>query len=497
MTRGTGGGAVLAGLLALFACAATPASARMRDAESIAQRDARLLAEAVAGLEPQRAGVIDLYAIGFAGDGTEDVFRNEVAYFPLLARQRLRARGVLALVSHPDSLEASALPLANYDNLQQALRGVAGRMDPEEDILLLYLTMHGTPEHELALYFPPFVEDALLPEDLRTLLDESGIRNRVLVISACYSGGFIPELRGPDTLLVTASRQDRASFGCGSQSSLTWFGRAWMVEGLNRTQSFVDAYEYATRRVRDREQAEDVEASFPQMSMGRDIRERLKRWRAQAAWGEPVPDPYPIEESGLVELLAAREHGDVLLDPHAPGIGLDRGVHAEAEGVSVGPVERVEERGRLAVLRQRGGEFGGDLHARGAVVRGLPAAVGHGRLDLAQARRTHAPGVDQALDPGDVGLRPQAARLARGEALQEERLVQAAAQAVDPAVAERDLDGLLVAHRDHPAALLADLQPRAAFALMPGQPAIPGRGIAELPDREPVGKLHGAASSSR
>lgn len=301
MNRGTNRSAALAGLLALLACLATPAAARARDPEPLAQRDARLLAEAVAKLEPQRAGTIDLYAIGFAGDGTEDVFRNEVAYFPQLARERLHARGSLVLVSHPDSLEAKPLPLANYDNLQQALRGVAGRMDPREDVLLLYLTMHGTPEHELALYFPPFVEDALVPEDLRTLLDESGIRNRVLVISACYSGGFIPGLRGPDTLLLTASRQDRASFGCGSQSSVTWFGRAWMVEGLNRTESFVDAYEYATRRVQEWERAEGVKASFPQMSMGRDIRERLKEWRAQAPWGEAVAYPYPIEEPGKAE----------------------------------------------------------------------------------------------------------------------------------------------------------------------------------------------------
>lgn len=286
--------AVLAGLLALFACAAMPAATQARDPEPIAQRDARLLADAVAGLEPQRRGVVDLYAIGFAGDGTQDVFRNEVEYFPRLASQRLHARGALALVSHPDSLEAKPRPLATYDNLQQALQGVAARMDVDEDVLLLYLTMHGTPEHELALYFPPFVEDALLPQDLRSLLDEAGIRHRVLVISACYSGGFIPALRGADTLVVTAARQDRTSFGCDSQSTVTWFGRAWLVEGLNRTSSFDDAYEYATRRVRDWERDEEVTASFPQMSMGSDIRKRLKAWQAQAPWGEPVAYPYPI-----------------------------------------------------------------------------------------------------------------------------------------------------------------------------------------------------------
>ncbi len=289
-------GAVLAGLLALFVGLSTPAT-QAKD-EPLQQRDARLLAEALDDFEPQRPGIIDLYAIGFAGDGTQDVFRNEIAYFPSLARQRLHARGALALVSHPDSLEAEPRPLATYDNLQLALQGVAARMDTQEDVLLLYLTMHGTPEHELALYFPPFVEDTLVPEDLRALLDDAGIRNRVLVVSACYSGGFIPELRGPDTLLITAARQDRTSFGCDSESSATWFGRAWLVEGLNRADSFVDAYEYATRRVRQWERTEDVTASFPQMSMGKGIRTRLKEWRAHAPWGEPVAYPYPLEDPG-------------------------------------------------------------------------------------------------------------------------------------------------------------------------------------------------------
>lgn len=286
----------LPGLLALLVALTTPAAAREQAPEALDHRDHRLLEQAIAALPAQRPGTIDLYALGFAGDGTEDVFRNEVAYFPQLARQRLQARGVLTLVNHLDSVQPKPHPLATYENLQQALRGIASRMDADEDILLLYLTMHGTPEHELAVYFPPFVEDALIPEDLRELLDDAGIRNRVLVISACYSGGFIRELRGPDTLLITASRADRTSFGCGSESSVTWFGRAWMVEGLNRTPGFTEAYAYATRRVREWERAERIEASYPQMSEGRRIRKRLHQWRTQTPWGEPVAYPYPIEE---------------------------------------------------------------------------------------------------------------------------------------------------------------------------------------------------------
>lgn len=285
----------LLGLLAMVAALATPAAARNKDPEPLPQRDARLIAAAVDALPEQRPGTIDLYAIGFAGDGSQDTFRNEIAYFPQLMHQRLQARGVITLINHLDSVQPAPHPLATYENLQQALAGIARRMDPDEDILLLYLTMHGTPEHELAVYFPPFVEDVLVPEDLRTLLDDADIRHRVLVISACYSGGFIRELRHPDTLLITAARADRASFGCDSESSVTWFGRAWLVEGLNLEADFLRAYEYATRRVQAWERAERVESSFPQMSAGKRIRQRLRQWQAQSPPGAPVAYPYPIE----------------------------------------------------------------------------------------------------------------------------------------------------------------------------------------------------------
>lgn len=285
----------IAGMFALAAIMATPTATPAQQPEPLARRDARLVAAALDALPAQRPGMVDLYAVGFAGDGSEDVFRNEVGYFATLAADRLKARGVATLVNHIDSLERRPAALATYENLRDLLDGIARRMDVEEDVLLLYLTMHGTPEHELALVFPPLVEDALIPEDLRTVLDESGIRNRVLVISACYAGGFIRDLRGPDTLVITAARADRPSFGCGAGSSVTWFGRAWMVEGLNRDADFAVAFRHARKRIREWERKEKIEASFPQISQGERIATRLATWRSQTTPGAAVPYPYPIE----------------------------------------------------------------------------------------------------------------------------------------------------------------------------------------------------------
>src|SRR3546814_952588 len=78
---GPGGSRFAAALLGLAALVLLPACA---EDESVAQRDRRMLAADMAALAPQRPGTVDLYAIGFAGDSTEDVFRNEVDYLDTL-----------------------------------------------------------------------------------------------------------------------------------------------------------------------------------------------------------------------------------------------------------------------------------------------------------------------------------------------------------------------------------------------------------------------------
>ncbi len=261
---------------------------------TFAERDHALLDRDFAALAPQRPGKPDLYVLGFAGDGEENVFRNEVVYLKSLFERRFGARGhVLTLINHPDSLGSkSPAALATYDNLYDALARIGKTMDREQDLLLLYLTMHGTEDHELVVQLQPMLEDWLTPEDLRQALDDAGIRNRIVVISACYSGGFVPALRGPDTLLLTAARADRASFGCGSESEATYFGRAWLIDGLNRTTNFIAAYDIASKRIAQRERQEDFEPSLPQIDVGARIGKRLQAWESELAPGKPVPYPY-------------------------------------------------------------------------------------------------------------------------------------------------------------------------------------------------------------
>ena len=301
---------VLSLLVGLLLCGAAGAVGTERQVITdpvLRAREARLLDEAVKALVPNRPGVPDLYVVGFGGDSTEDVFRNEIAHLDTLMTERFGARGrVLNLVNHSDSLIRTPRPLANLENLRVALRGVASKMG-DEDVLLLFMTMHGTPEHRLVALMPPAFVDMIDPQELRAALDDAGIRHRVLAISACYSGGFVPALESPRSVVITAAHRNRPSFGCGPDSDATFFGRAWLIDALNETTDFVEAFEIAKRSIAAREKAEDYRPSKPQIAIGKEILPVLQAWQAQLRPGPKVPYAFnaPTADAGSAAAEAA------------------------------------------------------------------------------------------------------------------------------------------------------------------------------------------------
>ncbi len=247
-----------------------------------------LLAKASQALAPQTPGRVDLYAIGFAGDSEESTFRNEVDFLSPLLGQRFGADGrVLSLVNSYDTLATA--PIASLTNLRQGLHDVAARMDPQEDVLLLFLSSHGSREHELLVELGDLPMYQVDPNNLRAALDASAIRWRVIVVSACFSGGFIKALSDPHTLVITAARSDRTSFGCGNDSEITWFGKAYLTEALNQTTDFRAAFELARQQISTWEREADFLPSKPQISEGSLIGAKLQQLQAQLPAAPPVP----------------------------------------------------------------------------------------------------------------------------------------------------------------------------------------------------------------
>jgi len=107
------------------------------------------------------------------------------------------------------------------------------------------------------------------------MLARTGVRHKVAVVSACYSGVFIPRLANPDTLVITAADADRPSFGCRDKAKWTYFGDAFFNVALRQAKSLKDAFVAARALVQKRELREHFDPSNPRMAGGANVQPLL------------------------------------------------------------------------------------------------------------------------------------------------------------------------------------------------------------------------------
>lgn len=251
-----------------------------------------LLQQAIAALPPSTPA-IELYSLSLAGDGSQSVFLREADYVDEHFARRLGAHGRISLINHRDHLHDR--PMATRENLRRALQALGERSGPE-DLLFIFLTSHGSAEHQLSLKQPRLQLADLSAEELARLLEPVRQRDKVVVISACYSGGFIPALKDSRTLVMTAARADRSSFGCSEQNDFTYFGRALFAEAFQHTDDLRQAFERASARVAEQEQEEQLTASEPQLWAPPAVLERWQAWRSQrsSATLQATLEPAPV-----------------------------------------------------------------------------------------------------------------------------------------------------------------------------------------------------------
>jgi len=242
------------------------------------------IAAAVARVQSAPQGEPAAYFVGFAGDGAQGVFRREAHFAAQVFGERfgMQQRSVLLINNDEDR---DSYPLATVAGLAQTLKLLAHRMNPEEDVLVLFLTSHGS-EDGLEVQNGSLPLAQLAPEDLHQALDASGIRYRVIVVSACYAGVFLEELQSDTTAIVTASDAAHSSFGCDADRELTWFGEAFLKDALPGSASLADAFHKAAGLIAQRESEEREVHSNPMMSIGSAMRAKLDRLEAARHGGK-------------------------------------------------------------------------------------------------------------------------------------------------------------------------------------------------------------------
>ena len=267
--------------LILTASAATPQIHQPPAGAPFGPQEEQRLDTALRRLAPQRPGTVDAYVIAIALD-SDPVFAREARAAGDVLQRRYDAVGRTIILAGSGGDSDRPSPSGSPASLVRAMARIAELMDESEDVLVLYSTSHGTP---LGLTWREGDRDmaSITPKQMREWLDRHGIRNRLLILSACFSGIFVPGLQTSNSVIVTAAARDRISFGCFADNDWTFFGDAMINHALRKPQSLGAAYAEATALVSEWERRFEVTPSQPQIFLG----------AASARWLAPLERRMP------------------------------------------------------------------------------------------------------------------------------------------------------------------------------------------------------------
>ena len=131
----------------------------------------------------------DVYAIGIAGWAEQDVFVKEVDGALAALERSLPINGrSLRLINNAETVEA--VPLASQPEFCRG--GAGGRADDEQE------RGRTAPVHDLARQpaaasacrYRAAARPCWSAQDVKASLDKEGIKNRVVIVSACFGGVF-------------------------------------------------------------------------------------------------------------------------------------------------------------------------------------------------------------------------------------------------------------------------------------------------------------------
>lgn len=207
----------------------------------------------------------------------------------------------IRLVNDENSINT---PAATLQTLARSIDTIGSRMNSERDVLVLFITSHGGTTG-VALSGPHALQSTVRPLDLRFTLDRAGIKNRIIIVSACHSGVFVPLFSDERSAVFTASSSENVSFGCNDTNAWTYFGSAFFQHGLLEKHNLIGAFVRARELVWDWE-AKSQTHSNPQAHVGSVI---------AAQFPELLGDP-----ADLKPFIPAAEGGNQANSADAAGV---------------------------------------------------------------------------------------------------------------------------------------------------------------------------------
>ena len=193
---------------------------------------------------------------------TFDNARRDVA--AELIRKGFTAANVRQFSVRPELYPDVKPGKADLEPIYESLKGLAAQAKAG---CLIYFSSHGSPQGVV-------LNGRILPPELmdQMISDACGRRPTIVIISACFSGVFVPALADTNRMILTAARPDRSSFGCSESDKYPYFDTC-MLQVMPQAHDFVALAPKVQQCVADREtQLGASPPSEPQVYVGPELR---------------------------------------------------------------------------------------------------------------------------------------------------------------------------------------------------------------------------------
>jgi hypothetical protein len=193
---------------------------------------------------------------------TFDNARRDVA--AELIRKGFSAANVRQFSVRPELYPDTKPAKADLQPIYQGLKDLAHRATGG---CLVYFSSHGAPQGVV------LDGEILAPSIMDEMVSGAcGERPTIVIVSACFSGVFIPAMADPNRMILTAARPDRSSFGCSESDKYPYFD-ACMLKVLPTAHDFIAAGTAAQSCVAAKETETGMRPpSEPQLYVGAGLR---------------------------------------------------------------------------------------------------------------------------------------------------------------------------------------------------------------------------------
>jgi hypothetical protein len=209
-----------------------------------------------------------LWFAGFAMNSTSNAFQGDLE---LVSRVFSNLGGPTLRYEHSNELQTSRLryPFAGPESVQESIKRI-GSQTRAGDVVVLLLSSHGNRKilsvNAASTEFAP-----ITASHLAHALAPLGDTPTVVLLSACYSGSFLPELARDTRIILTAASAERSSYGCDFRSRNTFFIEEMFEHHFDASMSLRQLAAQGHAQIAEREAAQKLTPSDPKLRIGRKV----------------------------------------------------------------------------------------------------------------------------------------------------------------------------------------------------------------------------------